>query len=610
MIQAKPFDLKNVRLTGDSPFTANMKRDQAYLLGLDPDRFLHTFRLTAGLPTSAEPYGGWEQPTGELRGHIFGHYLSACALMYASTGDERFKQRVNYIVTELAKVQAAMPSQGYNAGFLSAYPEEFFDRVDQRRSVWAPYYTLHKIVAGLLDAYQQAGNAQALEVLEQLADWLSFRIGRLTSEEQQIALLNEFGGMNESLANLYAITGKPQHLALSLAFNDTVVLDKLARQEDLLDRMHANTQIPKAIGAARQYELTGDQKLQQIAAYFWERVALHRSYAIGGNSDDELFFPTNRFDQHLSSVTAETCNTYNMLKLTRHIFGWEPSAKAMDFYERGLFNHILGSQDPDTGMMTYFASLRPGHVKVYNTPHHSFWCCTGSGMENHAKYADTIYYHDDSSAYVNLFIPSALTWAEKGITLRQETAFPESDTTNLTINCSQPTELTLKIRYPAWAQGFNLSINGETQSVEASAGSYVTVKREWQDGDRVEVQLPMALHLEDLPNAPQMVAVLYGPIVLAGALGTADMPEVYNPDYHTREAAINRLPVPPVPALVGSKESIVANIQPVAGEALTFRSVGIGSPTDVTLIPFYQLHHQRYTVYWRVEEQKIEMAAV
>jgi len=303
----------------------------------------------------------------------------------------------------------------------------------------------------------------------------------------------------------------------------------------------------------------------------------------------------------LSSVTAETCNTYNMLKLTRHIFGWEPSAQAMDFYERALFNHILGSQDPKTGMMTYFASLRPGHVKVYNTPHHSFWCCTGTGMENHAKYADTIYYHDDSSLYVNLFIASELTWAEKGITLRQETAFPESDTTILTVNCQQPAAFALKVRYPAWAQGFNLIVNGEAQTVSASAGSYVTVEREWQDGDRVEIRLPMSLQLEDLPNAPHMVAVLYGPIVLAGALGTADMPEVYNPDYHTREAAINRLPVPPVPVLSGGKDNILAHIKPVDGQSLTFRTEGIGQPNDVELIPFFRLHHQRYTVYWRVE---------
>lgn len=599
MLKAKPFDLNHVRLL-DSAFKENMLRDQAYLLQLDPDRFLHTFRLTAGLPSSAEPYGGWEMPGGELRGHSFGHYLSACALMYAGTGDERFKERVDYSVAELAKVQAAMPSQGYNAGFLSAYPEEFFDRVDQRRSVWAPYYTLHKIIAGLLDAYTQACNRQALTVLEQLADWLDFRISRLTLEQMQIALLNEFGGMNEALANLYAITGSPKHLKLSLAFNDEVVLDKLAEKEDALDRLHANTQIPKAIGTARQYDLTGDQRLQDIAAFLWERVALHRSYAIGGHSDDELFFPITRFDQHLSSVTAETCNTYNMLKLTRHIFSWEPSAQAMDFYERALFNHILGSQDPKTGMMLYFASLRPGHVKVYNTPEHSFWCCTGTGMENHAKYGDSIYFYDDSGLFVNLFIPSELTWDEKGVTVRQETAFPEADTIRLTLKCARPTTLALKIRYPAWAQGFDLSINEQPQTIPAAPGSYVTIERTWQDGDWIDLRMPMRLWLEQLPAAPNKVAVMYGPIVLAGELGTADMPEVYNPDYHTREAAINRYPAPPPPVLVGSAADVLAHIQPVNGQSLTFRTDGIGSPHDVTLIPFYRLHHQRYTVYWEL----------
>jgi DUF1680 family protein len=600
MIKAKPFDLKQVRLL-DSVFKDNMQRDLDYLLRLDPDRFLHTFRITAGLPTTAQPYGGWEMPEGELRGHSLGHYLSGCALMFASTGNDEMKRRADYIVAELSKIQDALPSRGYNAGFLSAYPEEFFDRVDRRESVWAPYYTLHKIFAGLLDAYHHCGNQLALQVLEKLAGWLRFRVERLTLEEMQIALLNEFGGMNESLANLYAITGKPEHLELSLKFNDEVVLDPLAQHEDHMDRLHANTQIPKAIGAARQYELTGENHYQEIARFFWERVALHRSYAIGGNSDDELFFPITRFNQHLSSVAAETCNTYNMLKLTRHLFAWEPSAQSMDFYERALFNHILGSQDPKSGMMMYFASLKPGHVKVYNTPENSFWCCTGTGMENHAKYGETIYYHDDASLYVNLFIASELTWDEKGLMLQQETSFPESDTTHLTIHVKQPTPLALKIRFPAWASGFSISVNGQAQSISTSAGSYVAIDRVWQDGDKVEIHVPMTLHLEQLPSSPNIVAVLYGPIVLVGALGTKDMPEVYNPDYHTRTALINRLPTPPVPVLVGSEQTILAGIQPAVGKPLTFHSKGIGKPNDVELIPFYRLHHQRYTVYWQVE---------
>jgi len=601
MIKAKPFDLKQVRLL-DSAFKENMERDKSYLLQLDPNRFLHSFRVTAGLASDAEPYGGWEMPTGELRGHSLGHYLSACSLMYASTGDEGFKTRADYIVTELAKCQDALPSQGYNPGFLSAYPEEFFERVERRQSVWAPYYTLHKILAGLFDAYQQTGNQQALDVLEKMADWLTFRISKLTDEGMQIVLLNEFGGMNEVLANLYGVTGKPEHLKLSLAFNDAVVLDPLARHEDRLDRMHANTQIPKAIGAARQYELTGENRYHEIAQFFWERVALHRSYAIGGHSDDELFFPVSRFSQHLSSVTAETCNTYNMLKLTRHLFGWEPSAQLMDFYERALFNHILGSQDPKTGMMLYFSSLRPGHVKIYNTPENSFWCCTGTGMENHAKYGETIYFHDDASLYVNLFIPSELTWDEKSITLRQETSFPEEAATHLTFHCEQSVKLALKIRYPSWAKDVSISVNGEAQTVESSAGSYVTIEREWSDGDRIDVQLPMSLYLEALPDDSNKVAVLYGPIVLAGALGTQNMPEVYNPDYHTREALVNRWPVPPVPVFVGNWDQVLMSIEPSEGKPLTFHTKGIGKPNDVEMIPFYRMHHQRYTVYWQLAE--------
>ncbi len=601
MIKAKPFELKQVQLL-DSPFKGNMERDQRYLLELEPDRFLHSFRVTAGFSSDAEPYGGWESPTGELRGHSLGHYLSACSLMYASTGDEGFKKRADYIVAELAKCQDALPSQGYNPGFLSAYPETFFDRVERRQSVWAPYYTLHKILAGLFDAYQQTGNQRALTILEKIADWLQFRISRLNEEGMQIVLLNEFGGMNEVLANLYGVTGKSEHLQLSLAFNDAVVLDPLAQHEDRLDRMHANTQIPKAIGVARQYELTGEKRYHEIARFFWERVALFRSYAIGGHSDDELFFPINRFSQHLSSVTAETCNTYNMLKLTRHLFAWEPSAQLMDFYERALFNHILGSQDPKTGMMLYFSSLRPGHVKIYNTPENSFWCCTGTGMENHAKYGETIYFHDDESLYVNLFIPSELTWDEKGITLRQETDFPEADTTHLTFHCKQPVKLALKIRYPSWAKEFSVSVNGEQERLESLPGSYVTIEREWQDSDCVDVQLPMSLYLESLPDDLSKVAVMYGPIVLAGALGTQDMPDVYNPDYHTREAAINWLPTPPVPVLVGSGESVLASIEPSDGKPLTFHTKGSGKPNDVELIPFYRMHHQRYTVYWQLTD--------
>jgi uncharacterized protein len=601
MIKAKPFNLKQVRLL-DGPFQQAMQRDGAYLLQLDPDRLLHTFRLTAGLPTDAEPYGGWESPDCQLRGHSLGHYLSACSLMYAGTGEEAFKTRVDYIVAELGKCQDALPAQGYNSGFLSAYPETFFDLVDERDPVWAPYYTLHKIMAGLLDAHEHCDNPQALVILEKLAEWLLFRTRRLTQEQMQISLLNEPGGITESLASLYAITQKPEHRELLFAFNHELILDPLARDEDLLDRLHANTQIPKAIGAALQYEVTGDTRSRRIAEFFWQRVALARSYAIGGNSDDELFFPVDRFSQHLSPKSAETCNTYNMLKLTRHIFSWDPATDVMDFYERALFNHIVGSQDPETGMMTYFVSTKPGHVKVYSTPENSFWCCTGTGMENHAKYGDTIYYHDEDSLYVNLFIASELTWVEKGLRLRQETQFPEEDSTRITLRCDQPINMNLKVRNPGWAQDVQISVNGQRLDVDAEPGKYISIDRQWRDGDQIDVRLPMNLQLETLPNAPDWLVFLYGPLVLVGALGTEDMPDVYLLDMHTRSTAINRLPAPPVPSLEGPRKKILANIEPVPGKPLTFVTRDIGLPAEVELVPFYRLHHQRYTIYWKWQQ--------
>lgn len=604
MIQTQFFKLKQVRLL-DGLFHTAMRRDMDYLLSLDADRFLHTFRITAGLPTDAKPYGGWEAPDCELRGHSLGHYLSACSLVFASTDEAEFKRRVDYIIGELEKCQDAMPSQGYNDGYLSAYPESFFDRVDRRESVWAPYYTLHKIMAGLLDAYTNCGSSTAFDVLNKLAQWLDNRTRKLSVEQMQISILNEPGGITETLAQLYALTRDEKHLDLLLRFNHELVLNPLANGEDQLDRQHANTQIPKATGTALQYEATGDENSRKIAEFFWETVAFSRSYAIGGNSDDELFFPIDRFAQHLSSTSAESCNTYNMLKLTRHIFSWQPSTRAMDFYERGLFNHILGSQDPETSMMTYFISHKPGHVKLYNTPENSFWCCTGTGMENHVKYTDTIYAYDDDSLYINLFIASELNWSEKGLIVRQETQFPEENTTHITINTEQPIALALKIRYPSWANSLQIKINGQLETIDAEAGSYIAIDREWQDGDHIDVQFQMGLHIETLPNEDNIIAFLYGPIVLVGARGTEDMPDVYLKDARVRLAPINFPQTSPIPVLTGSRDDLIDHIEAVDGQPLTFKMNGNDSSHDVDLIPFYRLHHQRYTIYWKVETSRL-----
>ena len=611
--KAIAFDLADVRLL-EGPFRDAQIRDQKYLLELDPDRLLHNFRVTAGLPSSTEPLGGWEDPKGELRGHSVGHFLSACALMYASTGDARFKDKAAYIVAELAKVQQAMPSKGFHEGYLSAYPEEFFDRVDKGIRVWAPYYTLHKIMAGLLDMYLHCDNRQALDVVTKMADWVKFRVDRLTDEQQQAALNTEHGAMNEVLANLYAVTGNQEYLQLAYKFNHKRLFDEWAGGVDKLDGLHGNTQFPKVIGAAREYELTGEKRYYDIAQFFWQRVALHRSYVIGGNTDGESFFPIDQFSKHLGPSTTETCNTYNMLKLTRHLFSLEPSVQTMDFYERGLYNQILASQDPATGMMTYYVPLRPGAFKTYSTPNSSFWCCVGTGMENHAKYGDTIYFHDDKSLYLNLFIPSELKWKDKGLIVRQETRFPDEETTKLTMQSQKPTRFALKVRYPSWAQsGITLMVDGKNVPVHDKPGSYVSVEREWKNGDTVQVRLPMSLRLEAMPDDPKVVALLYGPIVLAGDLGKEGLDNKVR--YGPSAPPIVRVPSIAVPAFVCDVKNVLAKVKPVQGEPLNFRTTGIGLPQDVKLIPFYKAFDDRYSVYWKVytpaewEKRKADIAA-
>lgn len=593
--QARPFRLDDVRLL-DGPFREAMMREQTYLLSLDPDRLLHTFRVNAGLPSSAKPLGGWEAPDVELRGHTMGHYLSALAIMHASTGEPKYKLRADQLVSELAKIQAAAAKK-FNPGYLSAFPEELFDRVDKRERVWAPYYTIHKIMAGLLDVHQLCGNRQALDVLRRQADWVTFRVNRLSEDQQQRALLTEFGGMNEVLANLYAVTGGATYLETARKFDHKAIFDPLSRGEDPLARLHANTQIPKIIGAAREYELTGEQRYRDIATFFWDRVVKHRSYVNGGHSDNEAFFPPEEFSRHLGTSSSETCNTYNMLKLTRHLYAWQPSVERMDYYERALYNHILPSQDPKTGMVIYYCPFRPAAFKTYSTPNDSFWCCVGTGMENHGKYNDSIYFHDDESLYVNLFIPSELTWKAKGLKVRQESRFPEEDSTRLTVTAQRPARLALKVRYPAWAGAAELTLNGAPQKVDASPGTYLTIDREWKTGDTVQVRLPMSLRTEAMPDNPKMVAFMYGPLVLAAPLITAAVVETLQ--YGPSTPAMSRAPHVEVPTIVADDvESALKKVTPVNGRPLTFTAPS--RPRAATLVPFNTIFAERYNVYWEV----------
>ena len=594
-----PFPPESVRIN-DGPFRENQIRDIDYMLSIEPERLLHMFRTTAGLPSTAKPLGGWESPQVWVRGQTMGHYLTACSMMYAATGDKRLKERGDAIVTELAKCQNALQKRGANPGYLSAYPEEFFDNLDANKQVWAPWYVIHKIMAGLLDMSRHCGNKQSLEVLNKMADWVKFRVDRRTEKQMQDSLKIEFGGMNEVLANLYAVTGNPDHLRLARRFEHNAIFDPLAKGESKLDGEHGNTQIPKIIGAARLFELTGEKRYRDIAEFFWSDVALNRSFCHGGNSDREHFFPPGEFSRHLSPMAAESCNTYNMLKLTRDLFGWEPSAEKMEYYERALFNHILGSQDPVKGTTMYFASTRPGFFKLYATPFDSFWCCTGTGMENPARYGEAIYFHDESALYVNLFIASKLDWKEKGIVLTQETKFPESDSTRFNFSCQKPVSFPLKIRWPAWAkEGFSVTVNGETQKIPGQPGSYVEISREWQDGDKVDIHFPMKLHTEALPNDPGTVAIMYGPIVLAGEMG-AENKIIETGCYLMSNANMLWIPCPDAPMLEGAAMDISSAIEKIPEDALKFRTVGIGRPADLSLIPYYKLHHQRFTIYWKL----------
>ena len=589
-LKASPFNLDQVRLL-DGEFKRATELNKTYLLRLEPDWLLAWFRKEAGLEPKAPVYGGWE--SRGVAGHTLGHYLSACALMYRTTGDERLRGRVDYIVAELDACQRANGN-----GYVAAIPEgkRIFAEVargDIRSSGfdlnggWVPLYTLHKLFAGLRDGYHLGGNAQALAVERSLADWLDKTLSGLNHDQMQMILRAEHGGMNEVLADLYADTKDARYLALSRRFHHEAVLNPLEEGRDALSGLHANTQIPKLIGLARRYELTDDTKDRRAAEFFWDRVVNHHSYVTGGNGLNEHFGPPDKLNNRLGNHTTETCNVYNMLKLTRHLFAWGAQAGVADFYERALFNHIRSSQHPADGRVIYDLTLAMGGRKEYQTQFDSFTCCVGSGMETHARYGSDIYFHTGDALFVNQFIASELNWRDKGVVLRQETNFPDEAATKLTFMNPKPVKLKLRIRRPFWAtEGFQVSVNGKPLANSSAPSSYVEMARTWKRGDRVEVSMPMKLRLEAMPDNPNRVAVLYGPVVLAGDLGAVDDPAVKRPDF--------------VPALINAGREASAWVEPIAGQALTFKTVGVGDPRDVTLKPFYRMHDRRYSVYWDV----------
>jgi DUF1680 family protein len=585
----QPFPMTQVRLR-PGIFQQQQEYNRAYLHLLPNDRLAHMFRVTAGLPSSAHPFGGWEAPDVELRGHFTGgHYLSACALMYSSTGDEDLKTKANQLVADLAKCQ-----QANGGGYLSAFPTGLFDRLREGKRVWAPFYTIHKIMAGHLDLYEHCGNEQALDTVQKMAGWVGNWAKPISDEQFARIQMVEFGGMNEVLYNLYAATGKTEYLELGHRFDHKKFFDPLAQGEDELKGLHANTNIPKVIGAAREYELTGEQRYRNIAQYFWREITTQRAYATGGTSNDEHWrTEPGKLASELGTAAEECCCGYNMLKLTRHIFSWNADPAAMDYYERTLFNSRLGTQDP-AGLKMYYVSLAPGYWRTFGTQYDSFWCCTGTGAEEFSKFNDSIYFHDNDSVYVNLFIASELNWPEKGVRLRQDTNFPEQQGTRLTVQAIRPVDMALNLRVPYWAmKGVSLKVNGKPEHVTATPGRYLRLQRRWRNGDQVDYEVPMSLHVAPTPDDPSLQAVMYGPLVLAGQLGNDNLPKdlVYGPLAPDGTPAA----LPPVTA---TSRDPAGWVEPVANQQLAFRTTG--QCEAVSLVPFYKIADQKYVVYWKV----------
>ena len=608
-----------VRLLDGSPFAEAVKANREYVLALEPDRLLAPFRRETGLPEKAKPYGNWE--SGGLDGHTAGHYLSALADMIAAgedTADGQLRTRLSYMVGEMADCQKA-----YGDGYVGGVPGSRAlwtaiagGDVAAINRKWVPWYNVHKTMAGLRDAYQQAGHAPALAVLVGLGDWTVNLTSKLSDAQMQQMLNMEQGGMNEVLADLYAITGDRKYLATAERFNHHAIIDPLIAQQDQLTGKHANTQIPKIVGLERIANLTGNQADAAGARFFWTTVTSHRSLAFGGNSVAEHFNDPHDFHGLLMHRQGpETCNTYNMLRLTEQLFAGTPEAAYADYYERALYNHILASINPTHPGYVYFTPIRPDHYRVYSVPGVSFWCCVGTGMENPGRYGQFIYARSADGIFVNLFIASELKEAPLGLTLRQETSFPDEAGTRLTLKLDLPQTFTLHLRQPGWvtAGGYAVKVNGTPVAVTAAPSSYVAVRREWRDGDRVEIALPMHTTVEGLPDGSSWYAILRGPIVLAHPAGTKDLAGLRANASRMGHVANGPLePLDQVPVLLTTAATIPTKVvaDPSAGP-LHFRLVDVvapAAPGGLELIPFFRIHDARYQMYWETTTRE-ELAA-
>lgn len=603
----EPFPVSAVRLTGGA-FKHAEDMDIRYLLALDPDRLLAPYRKEAGLKPAADNYTNWEN-TG-LDGHIGGHYVSALSYMYAATGNAEIKARLDYMLDGLRRCQDAAGD-----GYLCGVPDgrriwREIRRGDIRASAfglnggWGPLYNIHKVYAGLRDAYVQAGSKEARTMLVKLTDWMAGIVGGLTDGQVQRMLVSEHGGLNETFADVAAITGDSKYIALARRFSHQSLLQPLTSREDRLTGMHANTQIPKVIGFKRIADVAGDTLLDGAARFFWHTVTGCRSVTIGGNSVREHFNPAGDFTPMLTSEQGpETCNTYNMLRLSKMLYLTSGDTRYVDYYERAVYNHILSTINPVQGGFVYFTPMRSGHYRVYSQPQTSFWCCVGSGMENHARYGEMIYGHRGTTdLYVNLFIPSTLQWGD--VAVEQQTAFPDEEATTVVVNPSRNgKEFTLRLRCPGWLRRdeLRLSVNGVICEVHISDG-YAVLKRRWARGDKVRMEMPIHLSAVQLPAGSAYWSFLYGPIVLAAKTGTQRQDGMYADDSRGGHIAAGpKLPLQDMPVIVDDGGDVLAHIKKEDGRlAFTLDGVSPARYGNMRLEPFCRLHECRYMVYWPV----------
>lgn len=600
ILKVRPLPLNSVRLTG-GPLKHAQELDAEYLVQLEPDRMLAYLRQRAGLEPKAKPYGGWDGAGRQLTGHIAGHYLSAVSLMWAATGDTRFKERADYIVGDLKTIQDAQ-GDGYLGALLDNQGVDGKVRFQELckgiirsggfdlNGLWSPWYVEHKIFAGLRDAYRYTGNRTALDVEIKFAGWVESIVSKLDDQQTQKMLATEFGGMNEVTADLYADTGDPQWLALSGKFEHRAMIDPLAAGEDILGGKHGNTQVPKMIGSLARYIYTGDETDHKAAVNFWDDVALHHSFVTGGHGKNEYFGPPDKLNNMIDGRTAETCNVYNMIKMSRTLFSVDPDIRYADFHERALFNHILASQDPEDGRVCYMVPVGRGVQHEYQRPFEDFTCCVGTGMESHALHGYGIYYESGDKFWVSLYVPTRANWDAKGVQLEMNTGFPLGESASLKVTAKSPKKFTLALRRPYWAgEGFSVKVNGQAQKDLPKPDSYVEIKRTWKSGDTVELVLPKTLRKEPLPDNPERFALLWGPLVLAGDLGAETFKERDGEGWKVTASA---------PVLVAANQSVENWLKPVAGKPGTFLTSGVGLDTDVTFLPFYQLPRRKYAIYW------------